>query len=154
MKPLVTFRNFPSQVHKFIRYIFFLPYYCRWQCGQTTCHCVTCVALSPAFKENFITAFLASLIVSVLCLLRCLPITWSYFKFSVSSWQRQIWAASATYTTAHGNARSLTHWARLGIEPVSSWILVRFISPEPRWELPVSVLNCYIINYQKFSRVK
>ena len=26
------------------------------------------------------------------------------------------------YTTAHGSARSLTHWARPGIEPSSSWM--------------------------------
>ena len=31
-----------------------------------------------------------------------------------------------TDTTAHGNGRSLTHWARPGIEPVSSWMLVGF----------------------------
>ena len=30
---------------------------------------------------------------------------------------------SATYTPAHSNARPLTHGARTGIEPVSSWIL-------------------------------
>jgi len=29
-----------------------------------------------------------------------------------------------TYTTAHGNAGSLTHWVRPGFEPESSWILV------------------------------
>ena len=40
--------------------------------------------------------------------------------------QRQIWAESVNYTTAHGNIRSLTHWARPGIEPASSWVLVRF----------------------------
>ena len=33
-------------------------------------------------------------------------------------------AASATYTTAHGNAGSLTHWTRPGIKPTSLWILV------------------------------
>ena len=33
-------------------------------------------------------------------------------------------AASATYTTAHGNAVSLTHWARPEIEPTTSWFLV------------------------------
>ena len=32
-------------------------------------------------------------------------------------------ATSVTYTTAHGNGGSLTHWARLGIKPASSWIL-------------------------------
>ena len=35
------------------------------------------------------------------------------------------------YITAHSNAGSLTHWARPGIEPASSWILVRFVSTEP-----------------------
>ena len=42
--------------------------------------------------------------------------------------QRGIRAASATYTTAHGNAGSLTHWARPGIELSTSWFLVRFIN--------------------------
>ena len=45
--------------------------------------------------------------------------------------QRQIRAASATFTTAHGNARSLTHWTRTGMEPASSWTLVRFVTAEP-----------------------
>ena len=34
--------------------------------------------------------------------------------------QHRIRAASATHTTVHGNARSLTHWVRLGIEPETS----------------------------------
>ena len=42
--------------------------------------------------------------------------------------QCQIQAISVTYTTAHGNARSLTPWVRPGIEPESSWILVGFIT--------------------------
>ena len=41
---------------------------------------------------------------------------------------------SATYTTAHSNTGSLAHWARPGIEPASSWIVIRFVSTEPRWE--------------------
>ena len=36
-----------------------------------------------------------------------------------------------------GNTGSLTHWARPGIKPVSSWILVGFVTIEPRWELPI-----------------
>ena len=28
----------------------------------------------------------------------------------------------------------LNHWARPGIEPASSWILVGFVTTEPRWE--------------------
>ena len=31
-------------------------------------------------------------------------------------------ATSVTYTTAYGNSRSLTHWARPGLEPESSQI--------------------------------
>ena len=63
-------------------------------------------------------------------------------EWSCSCWptpqpqQCHIWAASETYTTALRNARSLTHWARPGIRPASSWVLlVRFVSSEPRWEL-------------------
>ena len=37
-------------------------------------------------------------------------------------------AASATYTTAHSDARSSIQWARPGIEPASSWILVGFMT--------------------------
>ena len=49
--------------------------------------------------------------------------------------QPRIWAASATYTTAHSNAGSLTHWERPGIKPTSSGILVGFISAVPQQEL-------------------
>ena len=38
------------------------------------------------------------------------------------------------YTTAHSNAGSLTHWAKPGIEPMSSWILDGFITTEPQWD--------------------
>ena len=41
---------------------------------------------------------------------------------------RQIRAASATYTTAHDNAGSLTHCGSPGIEPKSSSFLVRFVN--------------------------
>ena len=44
---------------------------------------------------------------------------------------------SVTYTTAHGNARSLIHWERSGMEPTSSWILVVFVTAEPWWEFQV-----------------
>ena len=49
--------------------------------------------------------------------------------------QCRVWAASATYATAHGSARFLTHWARPGIEPTTSWFLVGFVSSEPWQEL-------------------
>ena len=52
------------------------------------------------------------------------------------SQQHGIQDRSVTYTTAHGNAGYLTHWARPGIESASSWILVRFITTKPEQELP------------------
>ena len=42
---------------------------------------------------------------------------------------------SLTYTTVQGNAGSLTHWVRPGIEPESSWVLVGFFTTEPQQEL-------------------
>ena len=42
--------------------------------------------------------------------------------------QRQIWALSATHTTAHSNAGSSTHWARPGIDPTNAWFLVGFVN--------------------------
>ena len=41
-------------------------------------------------------------------------------------------------TTAYGNAGSLTHCVRPGIELASSWILVGFVTSEPQWELLTS----------------
>ena len=35
-------------------------------------------------------------------------------------WQHQTWAASMTLASARGNAGSLTHWVKPGIEPASS----------------------------------
>ena len=46
-----------------------------------------------------------------------------------------VWAMSVTDTTAHGNTRFPAHWGRPGLEPASSWILVRFISTAPPREL-------------------
>ena len=43
--------------------------------------------------------------------------------------QCRIRAVSVTYTTTLSNAGSLTHWARPGIEPATSWLLVRLFNP-------------------------
>ena len=52
-----------------------------------------------------------------------------------SSPQFRIRAMSVTYTTTHGDAGSLTHWARAGIKPTTSWFLVGFVSAAPQREL-------------------
>ena len=61
--------------------------------------------------------------------------------------QRRIRALSATYTTAHGNAGSLTRWVRPGIKPTASLFIVRFVSAEPRREL----LKVYNFNLEILS---
>ena len=53
--------------------------------------------------------------------------------------QYGIQATSATYTTTHSNSRYLTHCVMPGIQPASSWILVRFINAEPQQELPFMI---------------
>ena len=47
----------------------------------------------------------------------------------------RIQATSVTYTTAHGNAGSLTHWTKPRLKSASPWILVGFITAEPRQKL-------------------
>ena len=48
----------------------------------------------------------------------------------------------ATYTTAHGSARSLTYWARAGIEPSTSWFLVGFVNHCATTGTPPEVRFC------------
>ena len=68
--------------------------------------------------------------------------------------QRWIQATSLTYTTAHGNARCLTHRARPGIEPTSSWILVGFVTAKPRRELLVLISHFHGIRpWEKLQAV-
>ena len=58
-----------------------------------------------------------------------------------------------TYTTAHGNTRSLTHWVRPGIEPTTSWFLVGFVSAAPWRELHYqSFYFSFFILEKSFSR--
>ena len=50
----------------------------------------------------------------------------------------RIIAAAAGLHHSLSKAGSLTHWEKSGIEPASSWILVRFITTKPWRELPPS----------------
>ena len=68
--------------------------------------------------------------------------------------QLGIWATSVTYTTAHSNTESLTHWARPGIEPASSWLLARFIPlshdrNSQKIYFKNKLNNSLILNYEK-----
>ena len=57
--------------------------------------------------------------------------------------QRCIRALSATYTTAHGNAGSLTHGARPGMEPASSRIPVGFLTRRATMGTPMTPFSTY-----------
>ena len=51
----------------------------------------------------------------------------------------RIRAAAASLHHSHSNAGSLTHWVKPWIEPMSPWLLVRFITAEPQRELHKSL---------------
>ena len=52
-----------------------------------------------------------------------------------------------SYTTAHSDARSLTHWELQGIKLMSSWILVGFATTEPQWECHDFFCSCFSIAF-------
>ena len=52
----------------------------------------------------------------------------------------RVGAVAASLSQSHSNARSLTHWARPGIEPTTSWFIVRFISAAPWRELQLFLI--------------
>ena len=82
--------------------------------------------------------FLSLSLFFVFCLFRAAPTA-----YGVSQTRGWIGATSATYTTALGNTGSLTHWARPGIKPATSWFLVGFVSAAPWQELQSIVdLQC------------
>ena len=60
--------------------------------------------------------------------------------------QHGIRAVSATYTTAHGNTRSLTHWVRPWVKPATSWFLVGFVNHCATTGTPTFLF--YVVTYQ------
>ena len=81
------------------------------------------------------------LFVFVFCLLRAMPM--AYGSSQARGWIR---ATAAGHSHSHPRSklhlqpmpqltRSLTHRARPGIKPTTSWLLVRFITAKPRQEL-------------------
>ena len=71
-------------------------------------------------------------IVLVLVLFFCLFVL---FAYGGSQARGRIGAVAASLHNSHSNAGSLTHWARPGIEPATSWFLIGFVSATPWWEL-------------------
>ena len=59
--------------------------------------------------------------------------------------KRETQAKSVTSATAHISSGSLTHCLGPGIEPKSSWMIVRFVTTEPQWEL--QSLNGFVLKH-------
>ena len=115
----------------------------------------------PSFLPPFLPSFLPSL--SPVCLSVFLSLSLSFFLFLCllfraipvayrgSLARGRIGAIAASlyhshsntesepclWPTSRGNIRSMTRRAMSGIEPTSSWILLRFVSVVPQWELQV-----------------
>ena len=112
----------------------------------------------PSFLLSFLPSFLflsfsLSLLLSFF-LSFCLSFFLSFFH---SCWptpqpqQHGIWTMSLTYTATYGNAGSLTHWERPGIEPVSSWTLITFITCWATVGTPKSILIILLNGIWSFS---
>ena len=83
------------------------------------------------YKSSFLGFFWGGCFCVCVCLFRAALA--AYGSSQARGWIRAI---ANSLCQSHSNAWSLTHWARPGIEPASSWMLVRFVSAEPQWELP------------------
>lgn len=78
-------------------------------------------------------------------------VSWSYSFWPMPQPQQpRIQATSAIYTAAHSNDGSLSHWSRPGLEPMSSWILERFITDELQRNSNLRNLNSLVLrkNFQ------
>ena len=87
--------------------------------------CSHSCSLSPQFPLPWVKTFFF-----FFCLFRVTPAA-----YGGSQARGQIGVAAASLCHSHSNAGSLTHWARPGIKPAFSWILVGFVTTEPQWEL-------------------
>ena len=93
------------------------------------------IVLCPQWKEKTGIYFLAGNLASLRTTMEILEVGTKWFNFVFSfflfratpaaygSSQARVWigATTTTCTTACSNTGSLTHWARPGIEPTSSW---------------------------------
>ena len=110
-------------------------------------YCALAHTHTHTYTLNFLFYFILFYFILFLfvCFFRSAPTAYggSQANQSCSRWPTpqpqlcQIWAASLTYATARGNARSLTHWVRPGIEPATLWFLVGFVFAAPQQELLV-----------------
>ena len=90
-------------------------------------------------------------------LFRAVPVAYGNPRLGVKSKLQLLAYATATETRDQSHVCNLhhssrqDHWARPGIKPAFSWILVRFVTTEPQWELWVYLSSIGIILYSKSS---
>ena len=65
----------------------------------------------------------------------CFLFRTAHVAYGRSQARGRIRATAVGLHHSHSNDGSPTHWSRPRIEPASSWILVRFVSAVPQWEL-------------------
>ena len=109
----------------------------KWTLNHTPC--LYCLLFSRLILVFTFVKFLSILLFFFLfCIFRT-----TLAAYGSSQARGQIGAAAASLHHSYGYTGSLTHWVRPGIKPVSSWILVRFITTKPWWELQEiqSILN-------------
>ena len=102
----------------------------------------------PPYQENFIIFLFIYLFVCLFIYLFFRAAPMAYGGSQARGWLR---AAAANLYHSHSNMGSelhlwhipqltampdpLIHWARSGIQPTYSWILVRFVTTDSQWEL-------------------
>ena len=99
--------------------------------------------LSAMFLYTYIQAANSCIVLHSVCVSYFLLYFIFIFRVSPVAYESsqvggQIRASAAGLHYSHSKARSLTHWMRPGFKPVSSWILVGFLTPEPQWEFCTS----------------
>ena len=104
-----------------------------WGCYSHLYHHLFCMGSSCHSDGScFLVTYFFFSFLFLFCLFRAAPVSYGGSQARVL-----IGAIAAGLYHSHSNAGSLTHWMRPGVEPASSWILVRLFSAEPWWELLV-----------------
>ena len=123
----------------------------QMESSQYICfYCLTSFIMNSLSKSHQSSGYVSGVFIFTLCMMYFYSALFFFFFFfclfraslaayghsqargrigaTEQSEQCRIRAMSLTYTTTHSNTGPLTHWARPGIQPTNSWILVRFIN--------------------------
>ena len=132
----IHFYHFKRSIHFSRKFVTFLPDYNI--CFKDVCIFQQDICTTDIFTHNLVLIFL---FFCFICFLGPHPQHMEIPRVGVKSELQ--WLAYTTATTTQDPSRvcnlhhrSLTQWVRLGIEPTSSWILVRFVNHRARTGTP------------------